>query len=156
MLDQSLAVAHTGLEETRRALKALRASPLDDLGLALALTSMVSETTANASLKVQLAIMEDIPALSPEIEQCVYRVGQEAVANAIKHSGAKNLLVKLEPKEGRLILTVHDDGVGFDTRKNNDSAGYGLLGMKERTQLAGGDLSITSGVKSGTTIKLTV
>jgi len=156
MLDQSLAVAHTGLEETRRALKALRASPLDDLGLALALTSMVSETTANASLKVQLAIMEDIPALSPEIEQCVYRVGQEAVANAIKHSGAKNLLVKLESKEGRLILTVHDDGVGFDTRKNNDSAGYGLLGMKERAQFAGGDLSITSGAKSGTTIKLTV
>jgi len=156
MLDQSLTVAHTGLEETRRALKALRASPLDDLGLALALTSMVRETTANSKLSVELAVMEDLPTLSPDIEQCVYRVAQEAIANTIRHSNAKNLMVKLESREGKLTLTVQDDGVGFNSDKTGDSAGYGLLGMKERAQLAGADLSIKSGLESGTIIKLTV
>jgi len=156
MLDQSLAVAHVGLEETRRALKALRASPLDDLGLALALTSMVKETTANSSLALELAIMEEIPALAPDVEQCIYRIAQEAVANVIKHSDAGNLLVKLESHTEKVTLTVQDDGQGFNTEKDTSQAGYGLVGMRERAQLAGADLIITSSPKSGTTIKLTV
>ncbi len=155
LLDQSLSVAHTGLEETRRALKALRASPLDDLGLTLALTSMVKETTANSGLILELAAMTEIPVLSPDVEQCIYRVAQEAVTNVVKHAGAKNLTVRLESKDGKLVLTVQDDGVGFDPEKKNDSAGYGLLGMKERAQLAGADLSIKS-VPTGTIVELTV
>lgn len=156
MLDQSLAVAHTGLEETRRALKALRASPLDDLGLALALTSMVKAATANSSLILELAVIRDIPALAPDVEQCIYRVAQEAVANTVKHSGAGKLLVRLESIEGKLKLTVQDDGVGFDTEKGCDSAGYGLLGIRERAQITGAELNITSGAKIGTTLTLTV
>jgi len=156
LLDQSLSVAHTGLEETRRALKALRASPLDDLGLGLALTAMIRETTANSSLILDLSIVNEMPVLSPDVEQCIYRVAQEAVINVVKHAGAKNLAVKLESKDGKLMLTVQDDGVGFDAEKNSESTGYGLLGMQERAQLAGADLVIKNGPESGTIVTLTV
>ncbi len=156
LLDQSLSVAHAGLEETRRALKALRASPLDDLGLSLALTAMVRQTTANSRLALDLSILSETPVLSPDVEQCIYRVAQEAVTNAVKHANAGNLAVRLESKEGKTVLTVQDDGEGFDIEKKIESAGYGLIGMQERAQFAGADLTIKSSRKSGTIIMLTV
>jgi len=156
LLDQSLSVAHTGLEETRRALKALRASPLDDLGLGLALTAMIKETTANSNLILDLSIINEMSILAPDIEQCIYRVAQEAVTNAVKHANARNLTVRLESKDGKTVLMVQDDGVGFDTDKKIESAGYGLIGMQERAQFAGADLTIKSSRKSGTIIMLTV
>ena len=86
ILDKSLATAHSGLEETRRALKALRASPLDDLGLALAISTMAEDAAARANLALDLSILDKMPALSPDVEQCVYRVAQEAVTNVVNHA----------------------------------------------------------------------
>jgi len=156
LLDKALVVAHSGLEETRRALKALRASPLDDLGLALALSTMVEDAAAHANLALDLSIMDKTPALSPDVEQCVYRVAQEAVTNVVKHANAKNLTVKLEFIEGKMTLIVRDDGVGFDIEKSNKTSHLGLTGMRERAQLIGGELNVISKPGYGTAIQLTI
>jgi signal transduction histidine kinase len=156
ILDKSLATAHSGLEETRRALKALRASPLDDLGLALAIKTMAEDAAARANLALDLSIMEEIPALSPDVEQCVYRVAQEAVMNVVNHAHAKKLTVKLKFREGKLTLIIRDDGIGFEMEEIDKTKHLGLVGVRERAQLIGGKLNITSKPKAGTTIQLTI
>ncbi len=156
IIDKTLTATHSGLEETRRALKALRASPLDDLGLSLAIKTMAEDAAARANLSLDLSVMDEMPALSPDVEQCVYRVAQEAVANVVNHASAKNLAVKLESTEGKVTLTVWDDGVGFDIEKSNQASHFGLTGIRERAQLIGGELNITSKPGAGTTIRLTI
>jgi signal transduction histidine kinase len=156
ILDKSLAAAHTGLEETRRALKSLRASPLDDLGLALAMRSMVEDAAKRANLKLEMPEIIMMPALSPDVEQCIYRITQEAVTNVVKHASARKLTVKLELIEGKVVLMVHDDGVGFDIEKINEAGHFGLAGIQERARLAGGQLDIVSKPGYGTTIRLTL
>ncbi len=156
VLDNSLSAAHSGLEETRRALKALRASPLDDLGLALAISNMVKDAAARANLALNMPEIIMMPPLSPDVEQCVYRVAQEAVTNVVKHASAKNLMVKLEFIEGKVTLMVRDDGVGFDTEKSGETSHFGLVGMQERARLVGGKLDVISKPGYGTTIQLTI
>jgi signal transduction histidine kinase len=156
ILEKSLAAAHTGLEETRRALQALRASPLDDLGLALAISKMAEDAAARASLALEMPEIIMLPILSPDVEQCIYRVAQEAVTNVVKHASARKLMVKLEFIDGKALLTVRDDGVGFNIDKINGAGHFGLAGMQERARLVGGTLDITSKPGEGTTIHLTV
>jgi len=156
ILKESFVSAHSGLEETRRALKALRASPLDDLGLVLAITTMAENAVERANLTLDLSMMDKMPALSPDVEQCVYRVAQETVTNVVKHAKAKTLAVKLEFIEGKVTLIVHDDGVGFDIEKSNKTSHFGLAGMRERAQLIVGELNIISKPGFGTTIQLTI
>ncbi len=155
-LERSLKAAHSGLGETRRALQALRASPLDDLGLSLAVQTMAEDAAARANLVLNSSVADRLPSLSPDVEQCVYRVAQEAVTNAARHAKAKTLTVNLESTEGKVALTVHDDGVGFDVEKRDKANRYGLEGMRERAQLAGGELTVTSKPSEGTTVKLIV
>ena len=155
-LDKSLAAAHSGLEETRRALQALRATPLDDLGLSLAVRTIVEDTAARANLALDLSITDKLPSLSPDVEQCVYRVAQEVVTNVAKHAKAKNLTVNLEFIEGKVTLIVRDDGVGFDIEKDDKEGHFGLTGMRERAQLVGGEIIIISKPGEGTSIKLTI
>jgi len=155
-LEGSLQAAHSGLGETRRALQALRASPLDDLGLSLAVRTMVEDATARTNLALNLSIADKLPSLSPDVEQCIYRVAQEAVTNVAKHAKAKTLTVNLESTEEKVTLTVHDDGVGFDVEKKDKANNYGLQGMQERAQLVGGELTVTSKPDEGTTVKLVV
>jgi signal transduction histidine kinase len=156
ILEKSSAAAHSGLEETRRALKALRASPLEDLGLALAIKNMVTDAASRANLTLDLKIMDNIPALSPDVEQCIYRVAQEAVTNVVNHAQAKNLMVRLEFAEEKMKLLVHDDGIGFDLEKNSKPSHFGVTGMRERAQLMGGEFKITSKPGFGTEIELTI
>jgi signal transduction histidine kinase len=156
VLDRSLEMAHLGLEETRRALKALRASPLDDLGLALAVSKMAEDAAARANLHLDMPAIIMMPPLSPDVEQSVYRVAQEAITNVVKHASAKKITVKLETIEGKITLTVQDDGVGFDMDKIDKTSHFGMAGMQERAQLIGGGLTVISKPGDGTTIRLTV
>jgi signal transduction histidine kinase len=155
-LERSLQAAHSGLGETRRALQALRASPLDDLGLSLAVRTMVEDAAARTNLALNSSVADKLPSLSPDVEQCIYRVAQEAVTNAARHAKAKTLTVNLESTEGKVTLTVHDDGVGFDVEKRDKANHYGLEGMQERAQLVGGEITVTSKPGEGTTVKLVV
>jgi signal transduction histidine kinase len=156
LLDKSLQATRSGLMETRRALKSLRASPLDDLGLLLALRRMSEESAARGKLELRLSLPNQLEPLSPDVEQAVYRVAQEAVANVVYHANARNLTLQLAINDGGLYLMVSDDGLGFNVQEGEVAGRFGLTGMRERTQLVGGQLTIDSRPGQGTTIKLTI
>jgi len=153
MLDQALEVTQSGLTEARRALHSLRASPLEDLGLALAISDMAKSTAARANLRLELDAQNHIENLPPEVEQCIYRVAQEAMANVARHAEAASLRVTLRHDSRALTLTIADDGNGFNLAEVNDTR-YGLKGLHERAEMIGASLQVDS--TSGTTIRLIV
>jgi signal transduction histidine kinase len=156
MLEKSLVATRSGLHETRRALKSLRASPLDDLGLVLALRTMAEETAARANLKLDLILPSQPVSLSAEVEQAIYRVAQEALANAVYHANASVLAVHLSVDNSSVCLSVRDDGHGFNPQGAEKAGHFGLPGMRERAHLVGGRLLIDSKPGQGTTIRLLV
>jgi signal transduction histidine kinase len=117
---------------------------------------MAEDAAARTNLALNLSIADELPSLSPDVEQCIYRVAQEAVTNVAKHARAKTLIVNLESTEEKVTLTVHDDGVGFNVDKKDKANDYGLQGMQERAQLVGGELTVTSKPGEGTTVKLVI
>jgi signal transduction histidine kinase len=155
MLDQALEATQNGLTEARRALGSLRASPLDDLGLSLAISDMAKSTAARGNLHLKLEAQNHIENLPPDVEQCIYRVAQEAMANVARHADATSMRVFLRHDSRALTLTIADDGRGFDPAQVND-ARYGLKGLRERAEMIGAALQIDSTLKTGTTIKLVV
>lgn len=156
LLEQALNITRSGLQETRRALKSLRASPLEDLGLALALHRLAETAAHRANLLLELSIPEQLPNLSPDVEQCVYRIAQEAVENVVQHANARNLTICLDCDKDDLCLIVQDDGIGFNLGQNGHPEHFGLPGMRERAQLAGGALTIESQPGQGSTLQLAI
>ena len=156
LLDKSLETTRTGVEETRRALKSLRASPLEDMGLGLAIRKMTESAAARAKLDLELALPDPMPHLAPDVEQCIYRIAQEAVENVAHHANAKKVSVKLESNSSGLKLTVQDNGLGFDPRDKASTGHFGLVGMKERAELSGGKFTIDSQKGKGTTVVLEI
>jgi signal transduction histidine kinase len=156
LLDQSLTTTRTGLTETRRALQALRASPLEDLGLTLALRNLAESLAARTGLTLDLQIPEHLDDLSPTVEQCVYRVAQEALANVDRHANASHLTVQLDRENQHLSLTIADNGCGFSMNQASPDNQFGLKGMRERAEMVGGTFKIESQSDRGTTIKLQI
>jgi signal transduction histidine kinase len=155
-LDKSLAAARSGLVETRRILMALRAKPLEDLGLICAIRQMAEEAVAGAGLALEIDISDNLPALPADIEQCIFRVAQEGITNVIKHAKASLLTIKLELKENKVALTIRDNGAGFNLQNGNGVKHFGLMGMRERAEFVKGELKITSQPGAGTSIQLIV
>jgi signal transduction histidine kinase len=156
LLDQSLSATRSGLQETRRAIKALRASPLEDLGLVLAIQKTAQSAAERGNLALDISLPDPKSSFSPDVEQCVYRVMQEAVENVVQHANARQMKVKLAANGEELVLTIQDDGIGFNPHKNQPPGHFGLSGMQERAELAGGKLAIDSQVDSGTIIQLVI
>jgi len=156
MLERSLIATREGLDGTRRAIRALRAAPLEDLGLALAVRNLAESVAARAGLELDLQIPEQISGLGPAVEQTVYRIAGEALFNVAQHAGARHLTVQLDKVGGRLILTIADDGRGFDLAGPPPEGRYGLKGMRERAEVVGGKLEIESRPGEGTTVRLEV
>lgn len=154
MLDGALATTRSGLDETRRALQALRATPLEDLGLGLAVQHLARNIAERCRLELELRIADRIPSLTPEVEQCFYRVAQEALDNVAKHAGAQRIAVSLRKDGGRLVLAVEDDGAGFATDAVASEYRFGLQGMRERADLIGATLEIDSRPGQGTIVRL--
>lgn len=156
MQARALATARQGLAEARRAIRALRASPLEDLGLALALAELAETTAQRADLELRLELPDRWDGLDPAAEQGIYRIAGEALANVAAHAGARHLAVSLAHAAGQLTFTVADDGRGFDPDALSGDGHYGLEGMRERAGLLGGDLAIESRPGGGTVVRLTV
>jgi protein-histidine pros-kinase len=137
-------------------LKALRASPLEDLGLLLALRQLAEAAAARGGLDLTLSLPEKLSSLTPDVEQACYRIAQEALENAVKHAAARRLQVSLEQDGAAVTLTVADDGGGFDPAGKAAAERYGLQGMRERAELAGGRLAVDSRPGQGTRVTLTI
>ncbi len=154
-LDRALQATESGLTEARRALQALRASPLEDLGLALAVSDLAKSAAARANLHLDLTIQDRLEELALPVEQCIYRVAQESLSNVARHAEATWLRVSLGLEARTLVLTISDDGCGFDPSAVN-GAHYGLRGLRERAELIGATLQVTSACQAGTTVRLLV
>jgi signal transduction histidine kinase len=153
VLDQALETVRTGLAETRRALKALRATPLDDLGLVKAVKNLAESAAARAHLELILDLPDETLFIPPDVEQGIYRILQEAVENTVHHAKARTLKISLQNTGDEIIIEVADDGAGFSVKGHQEGHHFGLKNMQERAQLAGGTLTITSQAGKGTVIR---
>jgi signal transduction histidine kinase len=144
----------SGLGETRRALSALRASPLEEMGLALALQELFQDFADRQELDLQMDIHEGSLDISPEVEQCYYRVAQEALENIARHANARKMDVCLLSKSSGLVMIISDDGCGFDLSEELQGHQLGIQGMHERAGIIGADLQVESQPGAGTTLRL--
>ncbi len=152
MLDRALYTTRNGLDETRRALKALRAGPLEDLGLQLALKSLIENAAGRANLATEFDFPQTMPALPVDVEQNIYRITQEALENVLRHANASRVAVSLENFEKGIRLTISDNGSGFDPSEPGRENHFGLRGLHERAGFLGGTLRVTSQPGQGTEI----
>jgi signal transduction histidine kinase len=133
----------------------LRPASLGGRGLLSALTALAREWSELYGLAVQLEAKRlRSPRLAPAAENALYRVAQEALINVCKHAAARSATLRLELHGNRLVLAVQDAGRGFDlcARAGQQHAGIGLLAMRERTELAGGTLTIETAPGQGTAV----
>ena len=135
----------------------LHPSILDDLGLPIALQRLVDDFTARSRIRGSFG-HRDVPAAVPqEIASCLYRVAQESLSNVARHASASQVDVELTRSQSELIVTITDNGVGFDSEQSlNGSHGLGLIGMKERVALVHGELLVSSAVGKGTRVQVAV
>jgi two-component system sensor histidine kinase UhpB len=138
------------LEDTRQLSRLLRPQVLDDLGLEAALHWLARSVQDQGKLQVAVHL-ESTPALDPELQTLLFRVCQEALTNVARHARASDALVRLDHRGGRLLLTVWDNGGGFDV-----AAAAGLSGMRERLALYGGALRLDSDPETGTWLRASV
>src|SRR6185312_14246376 len=110
-------LTRSGLDEARRALHALRASPIEEMGLALALSRAAEEAKARGGFALIFSAPQQMTGLRPEVEQHLYRIGEEAINNIARHANARNVAVTLAQKDGATLLTVQDDGCGFNSQQ---------------------------------------
>jgi len=160
MLDRSLAMTRHGLSEAHRAIRALRAIPLEDLGLALALRQAAALVAERGGLRLELAVADSVDGLPPEVAQVVYRIAMEAMENVVRHAAADVLNVSLVEAGEHWVLTVTDDGRGFDAADaasdRAPNGRYGLQGMRERASMVGADLEVESRPGAGTSVRLQI
>jgi PAS domain S-box-containing protein len=134
----------------------LHSPRLQFLGVAAAMRGFCKEFGEQQKVEIDFET-QDLPTpLSPEISLCFFRVLQEALHNAAKHSGARHLEVRLWGTSDEIHLTVRDSGAGFDIREAKTGRGLGLISMEERLKILRGTLSIESRLQHGTTIHASV
>jgi two-component system sensor histidine kinase UhpB len=141
-------------------IRGLRPIYLDDLGLLAALEILARETEPAAGVSVSFQT-DGLPVrLTPEREIAIFRIAQEALSNVTRHAQARHVDMGVEFGEGRLTITIRDNGKGFSrppAPADLASAGhYGLLGMQERAELIGAALQIESSPGNGTKVVLVV
>ncbi|MHC1558836.1 GAF domain-containing sensor histidine kinase [Actinomycetospora sp. C-140] len=139
----------TTLDEARAAIGALRPPVLDDLGLAGALAAL-----ARGLPDVRAVLDLDEQRLPEHVEVALYRIAQEALQNVLKHARADEVTVRLSTGSAGVRLELVDDGVGFEVAER-DGSGHGLASVRERAELVGGTVRVTSRPGTGTTMTVT-
>jgi signal transduction histidine kinase len=148
-LDSLKSVAERTFQSVRNIALLLRPSMLDDLGLAAALEWQGREVSRRSEIEVSVeseSVPEDLP---DEHKIYIYRLVQEALNNAVRHSGARSAKVAVERLAKSIVVRVSDDGRGFDPGRTR---GMGILGMEERVKRLGGTLRVESQPGKGTTV----
>jgi signal transduction histidine kinase len=144
------------IQELRSLIFQLRPAAVESEGLAAALAKHVQVLRRVHEQEIAFDAVGK-PRMRPAVDGDVFRIAQEGLHNALRHSAAEHLEVRLEEDERRLLLTVRDDGVGFDPQSPvHRSRRLGLTSMEERARALGGKLAIDSTTGAGTTIKLEV
>lgn len=152
LITRAQEMAAEALAEMRSLIFELRPAALQEKGLAMALTNHVNLFRRRQELAVTLQIsVED--RLDPDVELCLYRVAQEALNNVAKHARAEHVWISYLAEPGAVTLTVRDDGKGFYATDSGMNQSFGMIGMRERVEAVGGDLTISAVPGEGTTIQ---
>jgi signal transduction histidine kinase len=141
-------------DDLRRIVQQLHPAALERLGLVAALQSYCAEFSDRNSILVRFRHNGVSELMSPEVSLCLYRIAQEALQNAARHSGSRKVTVVLLGGAKSLHLLVRDFGIGF--QPDHRGKGLGLLSMEERVRLVGGNFSVNSPAGKGTRIKIFV
>jgi two-component system sensor histidine kinase UhpB len=153
-LSHTQELTRAALDEVGRIAWQMRPGILDDLGIALALQTLVDGVTDSAQASVSLTVRAPLPVLGPDVEIVLYRVAQEGLTNALRHAQASAIGLDLAPQEiGSVTLEIVDNGTGLDPAAKE---GPGLRGMRERALSIGAALSIESVRGAGVTVRLIV
>jgi two-component system, NarL family, sensor histidine kinase UhpB len=152
-LAETKVLANRAMRELLSLARQLRPTALDDLGLRAAIAGQV-EQLGRGELEADLRTVGDFSDLPDDVQLVVYRVAQEALTNASRHSDAERIEVSLRRDGHRIELSVADDGRGFPFEQAE--RGLGISGMRERALLVGGELTIESRPEQGTTVHLSV
>ena len=142
--------------DLRRVAHGLHPSSLDHLGLAVALRSYAEEFSRSTAVQVQFKsrkVPRDIPA---EVASCLYRIVQEALRNVGKHSSSAEVVIMLLGKPNSLDLSIHDNGMGFDSEAVRAKGGLGLISMQERVRLVQGHFSLKAQPGHGVLISVQI
>ena len=147
-------LARDSLNEARRSVQALRPQVLDDLGLGHALENLFKKMTQGTELSPSFAVLGPPRRLPLDWEENLFRIGQEALTNTIRHANARRISGRLTFAPDEVRLDLIDDGCGFDAERVGK--GFGLLGIKERVHAMGGQFALHSAEGDGTSIVVTV
>jgi two-component system, NarL family, sensor histidine kinase UhpB len=146
-------LARESLDELRRISYELRPVALDDLGLGSAVAALCGAVGRRAGIDVSHDVDRELPPLQPDVELAVYRITQEALTNAVRHSGCSHVHVSVAGAPDGVVLRVVDDGRGLDA---GPKMGGGIRGMRERALMIGGQLVLAGGDPGGVEVGLTV
>jgi len=152
-------VAQTAHQSVRRYARDLRPAILDDLGLGPALEWLADNLATEKGVDVRVRLGNLQPPPPHDTQIALFRIAQEAIANIAQHAKATRMTMTMTAVESVIRLTITDDGAGFDASIPGNpgaTAKFGIAGMKERAQAAGGTLAIHSGTASGTTVVVEV
>lgn len=148
------------LEKVRNLTTDLRPPTLDDLGLVPTLNWYIQSFSKRTNIKVTFKTNHCRGRFPLDLEMVLYRINQEALTNVAKHAKATRVSITLEKKNNYALLTVKDDGVGFDIKKimseRKVKKGFGLFNIKERVKLLNGDFNVISKPKKGTRLKVRI
>lgn len=145
----------SSLGEVRRIIYDLRPMAIDDLGLVPTLQKYLRHLEDNTGMVTEFTTKGKEARVAPNLEIGLFRIVQEAAQNAYKHAKPDLLRVQLEQRPTSITILIKDDGKGFDVNKERDKS-FGLLGMRERVNALGGELTIDSVVGQGTRVKVFV
>ena len=142
--------------EVRELTYDLRPPVLDDFGLLEALRWHATRLQETNQLDVSVEGCEPSFRLSSEVETALFRIAQEALTNVLKHSESTAARVVLAVEDGKITLQIIDSGVGFDVTDGGNTAGLGLVSMRERAEAIGATLEVESASTEGTTVSVTL
>jgi two-component system sensor histidine kinase UhpB len=151
-LEELNAMVDETIKTVRKIAADLRPSLLDDLGLGAAIEWYVNEFEKRAGIAAQYTDLNEEVSLSIASKTGLFRIVQESLTNVARYAQAKNVLVNLEKRDEQLLLTIQDDGIGFDQEKIAVKKTLGIVGMRERTAMMGGSYEISSTPGKGTTV----
>jgi signal transduction histidine kinase len=149
LVDESIGVV-------RRIATELRPGILDDLGLVAAIEWAGEDFQARTGTTCRLDLPREDIAVDPECATAIFRILQETLTNVARHADASEVGVRLAKADGELSLEVHDNGKGIPEDKLSNGESLGILGMRERAMLLGGELTISCPPGKGTTVRVRI
>ncbi len=158
-VEEIRSLAESILSNVRRFSRDLRPSLLDDLGLVPAVEWLTEDLSQQTGVRAELDVVGIPRRMEPDVELSLFRIVQEAISNVRRHAKATRVVVRLSFADKRVRLQVRDDGVGFTPNERaadlSSARGLGLRGMRERAELIGGTLVVTSEPGKGTIVEAT-